>query len=520
MLSPMTSAGPPSDIQRHDRAIAQGAFVNGLGIAGKALIPLFFILSAWLYGTEAMGVFYLAFTMIDVAVSLVSSGFTTGALMFASRYVEEKDKETLLYRSLANGFAISIAAAVLMIVFSRVGGPQLVLMKYPQANLLGSLQIMVLSLPFTVITAIVVSATKAHLTMKWETLLVGFLRPVLLTIFALAFFALGLGLNGLVWGYAITQAVLGILSIIVFGCYFSYSQLFYHFRNFKFFSPLVSFAVPQSLNMTFNTFITNLDVLMLGYFGYNESMLWVYGMGAQIVRNIRQVKLALSGSLAPVVARLHEKGDMSGMSETFSMVTRWATSIALPLALIVAILRLDFMHLFDSSYNGETSFLLILLIPPLLSCTLGLAGNIVVITGHSKWNLFNSMTIAFLNVCFNLLLIPKYGMIGAAAATVIASVIFSIMQLVEAKKLVGARLIFSRIYKPFAAIALPALLAVASSAFPAILQTLAQRIAVAVVCTAIYVVVLYLMGVDPRDKEALLPRRFREKSPPTQGSSS
>ena len=51
--------------------------------------------------------------------------------------------------------------------------------------------------------------------------------------------------------------------------------------------------------MTFNSFINNLDVMMLSYFGVSPELIGFYGMGAQIVINLRQVRLVFSGAYAP-----------------------------------------------------------------------------------------------------------------------------------------------------------------------------------------------------------------------------
>ncbi|HUT79246.1 MAG TPA: polysaccharide biosynthesis C-terminal domain-containing protein [Polyangia bacterium] len=491
--------------EAYSGAIVKGAVVNAMGIAGKAIVPVFFIIAAKLYGASAMGLFYLAYTMITVAESLVSAGFNSGTVMYASRYLDDPSKEHELYRILSNSFAISLGVSLLLILFTRVGGAQLILAHYPQENLLSAVQRMTLALPFIVTSTVVVAATKAHLTMKWDAIFFGFTRPILLTVFALFFYLFEMGLEGLIIGYLMTEVTICAAALVVFGRYFSYGKLFGQIFRFRFSSALLWFAIPQSLNTTFNTFITNVDVIMLGYFGVDERMLWAYGMGSQVVRNIRQVKLALSGSFAPVVAKLHGKGDMDGMSESFSMVTRWITSIGLPLALVVVVLRLDLLRLFDSTYDGETLFMLLLLAPPLLSCCCGLAGNIIVMTGHSGWNLFNSATVALVNVGLNLLLIPRFGIIGAAVATVIASVAISALQLVEAKKLLGVGLIPARIYKPYLAVALPvAGILVAHLVGPA-MGSLASRIAVAAVAVALFFVGLLVLKVDERDRRILFP---------------
>ncbi len=492
-------------VGKHDKAIAVGALVNALGIMGKALMPVFFIVSTRLYGPEIMGVFYLAYTMIEVATSLTVSGFNSGTLMFASRYADDPENKERLYRVLANGFAISLFISLALILFAHVGGPQLILARYTQENLLECVQILSFSLPFVVVPIIVIAATKAKLTMKWDAIIMGFVRPVLLIGISTVFYFLDMGLRGLAISFLVVHIVVTVCSLYVFGKYFSYRELVSHLLKFKLLKDLIVFAIPQNMNMTFNTLITNLDVMMLGYFGFSPEVLIFYGMGAQVVRNIRQVKLALSTSFSPVITRLHAQGDRTEMSESFSMVSRWITTVGLPLGLIVALLREDLLLLFHSSFDGDSTFMLLLLVPPLLACCFGLAGNIVVMTGHSIWNLFNSLVVAGLNTLFNLLLIPKYGMVGAAMATVLASTMISALQLVEANLLVGARLRIVKIYKPYAAIFIPTVLAVVATTQFGMGGSLLERIAIALVSVVVFVVILFAMGIDPRDKAALAP---------------
>jgi len=76
----------------------------------------------------------------------------------------------------------------------------------------------------------------------------------------------------------LTNIALTCIALYVFQRHFSFRKLFRQIRHFRFFPPLVRFAVPQNLNMTFNSFINNLDVMMLSYFGVSPELIGFYGM--------------------------------------------------------------------------------------------------------------------------------------------------------------------------------------------------------------------------------------------------
>jgi len=490
---------------RKDEKVARGAVVNGLGMAGKLLIPLFFVIGPWLYGPSVMGTYYLSYVIIELAVALGLSGFNDGILMFASRYRDNSDKQDLLYQALANALVFSSLLVLALILFSRFVGPDLLQFYRPDPELLHALQVMVFGLPAMVISVLVVAATKSALTMKWDALLMGGLRPLLFILMAFTFYPFGWGVTALAWGYVVSQWVVACCALIVFRIYFSYTLLWDQLKKFRLFPPLLGFALPQNLNMAFNTTISNLDVLMLGYFGFQEAAIFVYGMGAQVARNVRQVKLAFSDAFVPVLARLHGAGDSKGMNELFSTVTRWIITIALPLLLTVAMFRREILHIFVPTYTGDSFFMLLLLIVPLLSCGFGLAGNTVVMTGHAKWNLLNSLFVAAANISLNYFLIPRFGLVGAAMATAIAVSMLSLAQIIEARYLAHVSLRIKQVYKPYVATIAPALILVFSLC-PLSDSTFTSRFLLWILAIGLYCSVLVMMKIPAEDLDAFFPK--------------
>jgi len=485
----------PSDAARgrqayEDRALARGSLINALGVVGKALTPVYLIVAIRMYGVEVAGLYYAAWVVLEVAVNFVVAGLDSGTTLFASRFLEQEDEEQL-YRVLANAFLAGLAASGLCIGFAFVGGATILEGAWRPGYVQG-LQILSLGLPFMVIPAVVVGATRAHLTMTWAALLKGILPPILLIAFAVGFRLAGFGLEGLLYGHVLAFATVTAVALVAFGRHFSYGRMVRALLRVRPFRPLFSFAIPQSLNMTFNTLITNVDVMMLTWLGYRPEQILFYGVGAQVVRQIRQVKVSITGAYGPLIARHHARGDLDSMNRSFAKVSRWAASLAVPLVLLVALLRRDIVSLFHGDFREDPVFMLVLLGLPLLSCTFGTAGNIVAMTGHSMWNLVNSIVVAALNLLLNYLMIPHWGLMGAAAASVAASAAITAIQLVEARRLEGARLDLRQVWAPYGAALLPAMGVLAASQL-GWTTTLAGRIAVGAAALAGYGLGLWLL---------------------------
>lgn len=491
-----------------ERTLGRGALVNSLGMVGKLLVPLSFIVITRLFGPDTVGLFLLSFILLDIVTNLTVSGINDGVVLLATRQDVAKDEDGV-HDVLANAFGISLVVAFAIIVLSRFGGPEGLIGIYDEGpRLVPLVQLMAVALPFRVITIVVVAATKVKLTMKWDALLNGFGRPgVFLASAVLAYYVDGTS-TGLAWAYVVSWVSVCMVALVVFPRYYRYGRLLDRLRHFKLSLPLVAFAIPQNLNMAVGRFATDIDTAMLAYFNIPPAKLAFYWMGGQVVRNLRQIKLVFSGAYAPIISRLHAQGDDAGMNRTFSMVSRWATTIALPAALAVAIFREELIWLFHATFIDDTTFMLPLMVAPLLSCSVGLASNIIVMTGHARWNLFNALLQAAVNVTLNYLWIPEHGILGAALATAASSIFVSTLTLIEARFLVGVTLSPGRIYKPFLAGLVATAIAGTWLSYAAD-ATVVLKAVIAVAALGSYVAALVMLGIAPEDKRTLLPWRRR-----------
>src|SRR5690606_34910605 len=127
----------------------------------------------------------------------------------------------------------------------------------------------------------------------------------------------------LLTAYLVSHALLALLAVWAFTRHFSLVELGRALIRPKIDRALLSFALPQSLNLTLNNFIVNVDKLMLAYFGVAPALIGFYGNAAAVIRNVRQARLAFSGAFSPIIARLHAEGRITAIEENFGVVARW-----------------------------------------------------------------------------------------------------------------------------------------------------------------------------------------------------
>ena len=476
-----------------ERELRRGALVNLLGTAGKIAGPAFLLVVTRLYGAEVFGVYVSAAALVEIAVALLTSGFRDAAVRYVARHAERDEDE--LYASLANAFGISVVGALVIVAAAQaLGAPALRELYGFGAELAPAVRLMALALPLMAFERVALSATQGLRIMKYDALVNGGVKPITLFALALALYASMPTVEGLVVAWVLSQALSGLVAFWAYQREFRWAPLARAFRRFRLDREMLGFALPQNLNMTLNRFLTGIDVLMLGALGAGAATVGVYGAGSGVVRELRQFKLVFSSALAPQIARLYERGEIDTLSRIYSSTSRWVATLAIPAVLAVAALHADLLRIFYPDYTGDTSFMLWLLPIPYFINGFGIAGNVVVMTGHSRLNLLNSATMGAVNVGMNLLLIPRFGMAGAAAASALSALALAVMEVTEARWAVGVPLRVWEVFRPHLAglVGLAVVVGVASTVGLGTLVPL-ERVGLALASVAAYGLALWAL---------------------------
>jgi len=107
-----------------------------------------------------------------------------------------------------------------------------------------------------------------------------------------------------------------------------------------------------------------------------------------------------------------------------------------------------FLNIFGKEFIEGSTCLSILAIALLFDSTAALPNCIIFMSGRSDIMLKNSITILITNIILNYLLIPRYGISGAAHATSISLVLLAIIRIIEVYYLVKIQPFRIDIWKP------------------------------------------------------------------------
>lgn len=437
----------------YDTELKRGALYNLLGVVARLVQPLYILVITWLWGPAFSGVYLLGYSLAEVVSGVIVAGYTDATTIFGSRHADAAEADEghrrSLYRVLGSAFLVSAGLAFLAGLLAQVAGRAGVEHLFPRyRELLPGLYFLAWALVPRSISQIAIAATKATMRMEYDALVNGVVQPLGMLAACFVTFALHGRLTMLFGAQLVVDCVVCAMALRAFAKHFSLQELGRALSAFQIDREALGFAVPQSLNLTFNKYIARLDGIMLASFGLAEADLGYFTTAALLTSNITQIRLVFSAAMAPVVARYHANGEKEAFQTALGRVSRWTTSMVVPAVLVAVVLREDVLRLVSSTYGKDSAFVAVLLVPPLTNCAYGMAGASLMFTGHSRVTLANSFSIALFNTVFTYLLIPRYGMLGAAIATALATSMIMLLQMIELWKIENVGIAWSAVWKP------------------------------------------------------------------------
>ena len=130
----------------------------------------------------------------------------------------------------------------------------------------------------------------------------------------------------------------------------------------------------------------------------------------------------------PVASELYARGKEQELNSIYKAVTKWVLSLALPGFLLMALFSESIlMIMFGAEYVGGATALSILAFALFISSVLGPANYVLQTYGKTRIVMKGYFIGAGVNFGLNLLLIPLYGINGAAIATGFSYVLISVL---------------------------------------------------------------------------------------------
>ncbi len=403
--------------------------VKGTGIvlignvSNKVLGFVFFILIIKYTTQEEFGLFSLGIAIINIIATLSALGFGRGIPRYIS-YQLGKREYSKAWGSIVSSFRIcfftSLFFAFLLFLLSDIISQFL-----NKPGLSNTIKILAITIPFLTINNLLCSQLRATQNVVGRTVFAYLLRPVTAMVLVLLVIFYRLPFQWILYAYILSYAII------------FFPLFFYTKKKIPKAIPiakcsavtkeLISFSLPLLGAGILVQILSRIDTLVLGYFESAQSI-GLYNSALRIAILIPFILNAVNFLYLPVASKLFAQDKMEKITSMYSLLTKWTFILTLPIFLhILFAPDLVLSSLFGPTYTTAVLPLQILTLAYFVHVLFGMNIMTCIAIGKTKILLLSQATALLTNLGMDILLIPLYGIAGAAIASCFSFILYDVL---------------------------------------------------------------------------------------------
>ncbi len=434
---PAAPLGPRPDV----RVLALGTGVNLGGVVVRiALVFLHSLFAAHLFGAAGYGLYTEGVAAVLVLSAMTQLGMGRTFTRFVA-LLRTQGQTGGLRRLLRFGLVCSLPLALGAGLLLSVGSMQMARL-FGSPLLASPFRVLGAAVPLFVAATLLASFTQGFSDMRYKTIALDVAAPAVELAAMLILAALGASALGLPLAYTLSGAVATVLLVFfVRLCLMRATSA--PAEPCRGGAPvagaqLMKFGLSVWTVETLMEVSRRASVLMLGAH-VSSAFVGVFGVVQRLVGLGGIFLLSTNQMFGPMVADLVGRGRIHDLSHLHKTSARWILGVSLPFFIILGVQSPWLLRIFGPDFVMGTWTLRLLVASTLLDVSTGNSGVVLMMSGRPQMNAINETVRLVIIVALNLVLIPSFGLVGAALAIGVGTLVFSGMQLVETWKIVGVQ---------------------------------------------------------------------------------
>jgi O-antigen/teichoic acid export membrane protein len=378
-------------------------------------------------GANSYGEYVLAVSIAIIASGIAYLGLPSAMVRFVAILSKRRDPRGV-WATLQIGILGSVSAGVVLGLVLFIAADPIATGIFGEPSIAELLRALAIFVPFMSLSGVLGGALRGFKRMDYSALGENVVKSVtrLALVIVLVVFDLNVLAAAVIYG--ISEAATTITFTYLLN------------REFPLIRPLggvrgevrgiASFSFPLWLSGLLRQFRKNIQILLLGSLG-TVSAAGIFAVAARINLLGLVVYQAVLRSARPALAELLHEKNRSEAGHLYRTTTRWTFMANLPFFIIVALFAGPILSIFGRAFSTGASALVVLGLAELVNAGTGTSGTVIDMAGHTKVKLVNSVLWVVVLLVANWVLIPRWGLLGAAIAALIASVTINLLRVVE-----------------------------------------------------------------------------------------
>jgi O-antigen/teichoic acid export membrane protein len=429
---------------------AQRLILRGGGSAALGFVIrfgarlLFVIVAGRLFGVALFGAFAIAVAVVELAVTLGGAGMKRQLFKLLD---EEKEGRSPPHIVLDGAILITLAslacAAPIMVAVALL----------PPSQIAGNTALALLLLAPMILGQslldLLLAATRWTHKMRHQVWARSIIEPYAGLAATVAAWLAGYQATGLIIGYwAGTLAGLAYAAIGARHCLGPF-----HLRAYRLAPARLRHVVRETALPTLSDFANalagRLDLYLVGLL-MGESPAGIYGMARQVRTPIRQVRQSFDGLLTPIVSRTLSVAGPVETGRALASASRLIMAIQAPILILLFVLGLPLLHWIGPEFAAGYRAMLMLAAAECVQGAFGVSDLIFLYRRPTSLLWVTAIWVA-VNLTVGWLLVPAYGVEGAALAALLAILAAALARRLLLHKGFGAAVPLSRAAPQFVA---------------------------------------------------------------------
>lgn len=373
--------------------------------------------------TDQFGIFSLSLSIINFTLFLIYFGITTGILRFLSYYVSSnmKEYENGIKRfSYIYGYIVGLSGTIIILLLSPFLGRF-----YSEKYVFYSMIILSPSIFFMFFTDVVSTVFLGYSRTFFKAFWRNIFFPLIRLIFFFFLFIFKKNILFFLLFYTIS-------SFIIFLVSFYKKPLANPPYKYKI-NDILKFSIPIAIIGFYGLLMGKIDNMMIGKF-MEIKYVGFYSLAFSLAVLIKLFLNSSSEPYLPLATKLVEKNNLIDLNKLLLKVNKLNMIITFYIMISGLFIGPKLIPvLFGSDYAILIGTFKLLSIGFFLQSFFGLFAPTLTAIGDTLPLLFMSVLSGFINIIFNVILIKKFGIIGAASATIISETFFSIIGVIYLK---------------------------------------------------------------------------------------
>jgi len=358
-------------------------------------------------GPDGLGLFSMAFMIIGIVEIIAGFGIGEALVKYVAEYREYERVSSLTSSAFITISVFGIITSVALFFSSNLFAD---IFDMPYLSIL--LKIYAIAFPFSLIYGIILGFLRGLRKMKYFAFL-RILDASLALAFILAFLAAGFWVEGAMLGILFEIIVIFVVGMLIMKKFMRFSLSDYQ-GNTKMLASFGSRIIGANI---VGQIYYNIDTLMIGYF-LTSTEVGYYAVAISLSRFFWLVPRAIATVAYPAISEYWANGNRQAVNKLVDKSTKYSACILIFAGMSIVFFAKDIItFLFTPEFLPAVLPLAILITGTVTSGILRSVGGIFASVGKVNLVLKISIIGAVGDIILNMILIPIYGIIGAATAT-------------------------------------------------------------------------------------------------------